>query len=364
MSSRSQMQRLNWSLKTAAIVSIAVSVLLVHFYLVTRKVDEFMVRTKKVYELEQMSLLPAKNDGGAKNDVSVAQPWIERNQTRFSPDQNATNDNDNINTLEAADMPTYKLYMDPNAVPAEVDLIYENTTFYRCGYDYGPVLLKHIYPEWGHKIGNATHLQTVDMAKQATKYDILIMSTHGDCEGPLSGEWLEEHFLGKIITINGESVHARKDKWTNLTDLSKIPRKQYQLGFVHNGCQSRYFPYIVQHLGLLDLSYWKMLMRPELKPKSKKERFLIYVNSHSVPFRENAFDEIALRFPNSTLEYGATCHGKRENLKNVVKYNMLPHGLPFDDFSYFRFCFVLENRRHEGYITEKIINAFLGGCIP
>ena len=304
--SRSQLQRSKWGLKTAAIVSIAVSVLLVHFYLGTRMVDEGVVRTKKVDEL----------------------------------------------------------YMDPNAVPAEVDLIYENTTFYRCGYDYGLVLLKHIYPEWGHKIGNATHLQTVDMAKQATKYDILIMSTHGNCEGPLSGEWLEEHFLGKIITINGESVHARKDKWTNLTDLSKIPRKQYQLGFVHNGCQSRYFPYIVQHLGLLDLSYWKMLMRPELKPKSKKERFLIYVNRNSVPFRENAFDEIALRFPNSTLEYGAKCHGKRKNLKNVVKYNMPPRGLPFDDFSYFRFCFVLENRRHEGYITEKIINAFLGGCIP
>jgi len=53
-----------------------------------------------------------------------------------------------------------------------------------------------------------------------------------------------------------------------------------------------------------------------------------------------------------------------KKFKNVVKYNMLPHGLPFDDFSYFRFCFVLENRRHEGYITEKIINAFLGGCIP
>ena len=70
----------------------------------------------------------------------------------------------------------------------------------------------------------------------------------------------------------------------------------------------------------------------------------------------------------------ATVYGPREMFPRFqqnpkegvlrVKYNMLPNGLPFDDFSYFRFCFVLENRRHEGYITEKIINAFLGGCIP
>ena len=127
-SSRSQLQRSKWSLKTAAVVSIAVYVLLAHFYLVTRLVDEFMVRTKKVDESEQMSLLPSKNDGGEKNDVSVAQPCIERNHSRFSPDQTATNDNDNndndnINTLETAesslkDVPSdlFQDLCDPNII--------------------------------------------------------------------------------------------------------------------------------------------------------------------------------------------------------------------------------------------------------
>ena len=35
-----------------------------------------------------------------------------------------------------------------------------------------------------------------------------------------------------------------------------------------------------------------------------------------------------------------------------------------DAFRHYRFCLVLENHYLEGYITEKIMNAFGGGCIP
>ena len=33
-------------------------------------------------------------------------------------------------------------------------------------------------------------------------------------------------------------------------------------------------------------------------------------------------------------------------------------------FRHYRFCLVMENTVKPGYITEKIINAFMGGCIP
>ena len=33
-------------------------------------------------------------------------------------------------------------------------------------------------------------------------------------------------------------------------------------------------------------------------------------------------------------------------------------------YNKFRFCFVMENKYLEGYITEKIMMAFAGGCIP
>lgn len=33
-------------------------------------------------------------------------------------------------------------------------------------------------------------------------------------------------------------------------------------------------------------------------------------------------------------------------------------------FNRFRFALVMENKKASGYITEKILNAFLAGCIP
>ncbi len=36
----------------------------------------------------------------------------------------------------------------------------------------------------------------------------------------------------------------------------------------------------------------------------------------------------------------------------------------YELFSHFRFCLVLENGSHTGYVTEKLLYAFLGGCLP
>lgn len=30
----------------------------------------------------------------------------------------------------------------------------------------------------------------------------------------------------------------------------------------------------------------------------------------------------------------------------------------------YKYCLVMENRALEGYMTEKLANAFLGGCLP
>lgn len=36
----------------------------------------------------------------------------------------------------------------------------------------------------------------------------------------------------------------------------------------------------------------------------------------------------------------------------------------FLQYAKYRYCLVMENKKFPGYITEKIILAFLGGCIP
>ena len=72
-----------------------------------------------------------------------------------------------------------------------------------------------------------------------------------------------------------------------------------------------------------------------------------------------------------TLEYGSKCLGNKKNLTNVVrtdirlqKWEGMWNDMNKDTFNHFRFCLVMENHDLEGYITEKIMNAFMGGCIP
>lgn len=36
----------------------------------------------------------------------------------------------------------------------------------------------------------------------------------------------------------------------------------------------------------------------------------------------------------------------------------------FKGYHEYRFCLVMENTKMDGYVTEKILLAFLGGCIP
>ena len=116
---------------------------------------------------------------------------------------------------------------------------------------------------------------------------------------------------------------------------------------------------------------WDYFRHDAAKPRSKQERFLIYVNRNCVNFREEAFDSIAVEFPDKTLEYGSTCLGHKKNLTNVrrtdirlQKWSTMWRTMNKDLFHHYRFCLVMENQYLEGYITEKIMNAFIGGCIP
>ena len=122
-----------------------------------------------------------------------------------------------------------------------------NSTIYKCGYNFAQIFA-HVYPEIKDQILNATHLKTREMAQLATKNDVLILGGGGDCgfkKGSITGDWLEDNFKGTIFIINGEN-HVARDKWSNLEDISTIPKNQYHLGTVADGCQSRRLHFIAQ----------------------------------------------------------------------------------------------------------------------
>lgn len=102
-----------------------------------------------------------------------------------------------------------------------------------------------------------------------------------------------------------------------------------------------------------------------------QKHYLIYANSNCIPFREDAFLRLSTI---AESHYGGKCHGKvgtieidEQQHKISERENDVKLGNFHDNihiFSEYKFCLVMEHQSSDGYITEKILNAFLGGCIP
>ena len=251
-----------------------------------------------------------------------------------------------------------------------------NSTVFHIA-QYNPALFfAQIYPELKEKILDPRAIiphkeELFARAANSTEHDVLLSGGWGAIRPgmrpkTISGEWLEKNWKGKIIFLNGE--YFAKSGWSN---SSVLPFKnQYHIGFVKDGCQSVRLHFLTQKYGASP-HLWDSFRPEAAKPTSKQERFVIYINRNCVDFREEAFDSIAMEFPNKTLEYGSKCLGNKKNLTNVVrtdirlqKWEGMWNDMNKDTFNHFRFCLVMENHDLEGYITEKIMNAFMGGCIP
>jgi Glycosyltransferase family 10 (fucosyltransferase) C-term len=123
------------------------------------------------------------------------------------------------------------------------------------------------------------------------------------------------------------------------------------------------------------------------KPKNTgKYHGVIYVTTNCVNYRQQAADRLSDVDPeNIKVYYGGQCRGKRwqtrrgaQTRNNSTRSKLLPvptadHEVNFQAASWlnnsqllrhFRYCLVMENTVSSGYITEKIVNAFLGGCVP
>ena len=132
---------------------------------------------------------------------------------------------------------------------------------------------------------------------------------------------------------------------------------------------------------LRDEDKWTKLLHK--RPRNTKEHFLVYLASHYVPFHKEAAWEIAQI--GKSLHTNSHCEGNRFH-QNVDGYQCTAHPEPRPPYinpspylnstdyrpwatsnqvySNYRFALVMENTLRDGYITEKIVNAFIGGAIP
>ena len=83
---------------------------------------------------------------------------------------------------------------------------------------------------------------------------------------------------------------------------------------------------------------------------------MYYVHKNCVPYREDAFDKF------SAIKHVDALGACKNNNKGIRLAGTLSSN--WKALAGYRFALCMENRKQSGYITEKILTAFVSGAIP
>jgi hypothetical protein len=201
------------------------------------------------------------------------------------------------------------------------------------------------------------------------QYDVSI-SIFGQFGASYYERWQHTHFNGHVVFFSGENdidhpVKGITSRTTNIHAFGPIQDSTAR----EQDMQLFYFQLIwwLYYRNVLSPS---ALTLPDDRPKGNSESntFMIYANSNCVPYREEAvglLSEIGQVNCDGKCQGKAPPSGSRENLTQT-KLGGFGHWWDnYKIYSKYRFCFVMEHAcNNPGYITEKIIMAYAGGCIP
>jgi hypothetical protein len=264
---------------------------------------------------------------------------------------------------------------------------------------FGLFLANSLFPEFegkveyqpGQSLFNTAIPLTDDSLTAATSSDILIMHSHQKCD-----VFSLEDFPGKQLHINAEyyDIHPLHPLNPNGEfTLNYLPPgdKSYAIGPHKDSLKSIRVPYCSMKLWYLHKTrpvdaVLPKIIDPKQKRKNTREHFLLYVNSHYVEYRERAARALS---EIGTIHTGGKCQGNFEAHPPPNPEGSPEQCQPFEDghrppsilpvseasdrdmqgqnsilFSRYRFSLVMENTDAPGYVSEKILDAFLAGSIP
>lgn len=253
-----------------------------------------------------------------------------------------------------------------------------------CGYDQHR-LKSSLFPDYVGPNDNdqkpiLEYKRTIP-SKETYPMDVLLVGMHGPCDPrdeddddetvpSLNHVWLVKNkrrrnmFRGKILFVNGES-HGDAVRGGQIA----APPDVYQIGYVRENTtqHSMWVPLCsIVLVGMIPPTLWSRVVDHDQKPQNTGEHFLLYVASHKVVHREQAFDQLSLLLENEKAHYANRICKGFTNSALPTPYLPLPDNWADNHqvYRHYRFCLVMENKNVAGYVTEKILLAFLGGCIP
>jgi len=285
---------------------------------------------------------------------------------------------------------------------------------YWCGYgnlfvpsEGGRSLAEQLFPEV-----EVVHIDKKDsdtILKNTTKNDVLLYGS-GD-------KHTASRFQGTIVILNGESHQWWKKELADVYKPLVFPVAEVDLllddqsegwgrpkkGAIRtaaavaagsnnnntgiNGDATDVKIYFMSmHFATLGKDWQERVLRQSNNPKPRglydtKPYFLLYLQSNCARHREKAFGDLSKLFNETQqtneqqvvhqrkVHYGQKCAGRSyTNASNVERAPASKRDYKWVEnyklFQQYRFGLVMENLSKRGYMTEKIINAFLGGTIP
>lgn len=216
---------------------------------------------------------------------------------------------------------------------------------------FGMQIMRSVLPELDEFSDIDTPLVNIEDidSEDPSKNDILVYYLHADCVLDA------DDFPGWTVFFSGEFPHLKP----------KGERVLY-LGPNASGPRSIRTTYLQMFFFKLPLEKKELITNHSMKVKNNKKYFLLYAASNCVDFREKALDQIS---EIEVVHQGGKCWGAAQNRDRVIE---APEqidrmkGANGNDamFANYRFALVMENTFAEGYMSEKILNAFMGGTIP
>jgi hypothetical protein len=225
-----------------------------------------------------------------------------------------------------------------------------NGTVHVCGWSTGR-LRGYLFPEF-------TQVIPLELETHSDNNSFLFFGLFGPCpvnRRSVGIRWVHANWSGKTLHINSE------------TRVKQDPRNERNFVFVavdeassknHAVQNTTYMVTLL--IGHLPVERRYQMFDHSLKPQSTKERFVVYATSNCVPFRQMTADSLATI---GVVDQGGPCAGKAGKKLRKLPVSVLRRKNQVL-FSRYRFCLVVENESYPGCVTEKVLNAFLGGYIP
>ena len=181
-------------------------------------------------------------------------------------------------------------------------------------------------------------------ANLGTAHDILLIGMHASCEH-------ESNFPGRVVYVNGEPVEAQRAS------------RSYYLGPV-----GRADPKSIEFLfaSMASLQIPESFQSFTQRPKNTGDEFLLYISRRCLLHREDTF---VLFSRLGRVTSAGKCDGSTSALeKNTNDFDVIHGDGPWTEahklYKNYKFGLAMENTKQEGYISEKILNAFMGGTVP